>query len=152
MQVLSAPSEHNSNSPSSLLPTPGPETLSDPALSLREAALLTLKSKRRKPNWGLSHRSFPDDASCRLDYGQAHETTPPATTPPITPTPPLPILAPRNLEVEDGQIREEGEISDTEGTSPVTAQPSVHLELEPTPDFATFPPAVDQVRPGLNSA
>jgi hypothetical protein len=80
----------------------------DPASSLRAAALLTLKSKRRKqapegqPRPGLSIRTQPEMA-LQLDYGQDDIVSSPAA-PPAAEAP----------EMEDGQIREEGEISDSE--------------------------------------
>jgi len=87
--TLSASSSGSSGSSSSSL-------LPDPASSLRAAALLTLKSKRRKPTSGTSADRRPavdDNANAlQLDYGQ-QESEP--------------------IEVD---IREEGEISDTEGT------------------------------------
>ena len=86
----------------------------DPASSLRAAALLTLKSKRRKPNPStVLQASLParSDSQLQLDYGQGDSSPAPGKSsrtssagPPTTTT-----------DVEDGQIREEGEISDTEG-------------------------------------
>ncbi|KAJ7095792.1 hypothetical protein B0H15DRAFT_71624 [Mycena belliarum] len=88
---------------------------SDPADSLRAAALLTLKSKRRKPiadpsgSSGLSQRPPPTDTSVQLDYGQEDIGSSPTDV--AMPSVPLKTSHP---DSEDGQLREEGEISDSE--------------------------------------
>ncbi|KAJ7134715.1 hypothetical protein C8R44DRAFT_870318 [Mycena epipterygia] len=85
---------------------------SDPASSLRAAALLTLKSKRRKPtvdtsgSSGHSQRPPTTDSSLQLDYGQ--EDTGSSPTDVAIP------LKTSHPDLEDGQMREEGEISDSE--------------------------------------
>ncbi|KAJ7212022.1 hypothetical protein GGX14DRAFT_362304 [Mycena pura] len=88
---------------------------SDPASSLRAAALLTLKSKRRKPvdTAGSSGRPHPQlsDTSIQLDYGQ--EEVIKSSTKDVE-MPPVPSLKTSNSGTEDGQMREEGEISDSE--------------------------------------
>ncbi|KAF8895336.1 hypothetical protein BD779DRAFT_719071 [Infundibulicybe gibba] len=94
---------------------------SDPASSLRAAALLTLKSKRRKPAPTQSTQPMalirppPPDNSIHLDYGQEDISSSPPTIPaaPTVSTPKVPVKTP-SPEVEEGQIREEGEISDEE--------------------------------------
>jgi hypothetical protein len=86
--TLSASSSGSGSSLSSSL-------LSDPASTLRAAALLTLKSKRRKPT--VDRPAMDDNApTLQLDYGQ-QEVVP--------------------IEMD---IREEGEISDTEGSAAPT--------------------------------
>jgi hypothetical protein len=88
---------------------------SDPADSLRAAALLTLKSKRRKPivdtsgGSGSSQRPPPPDTSVQLDYGQDDI----GSSPTDVAMPPVPLKA-SHPDLEDGQMREEGEISDSE--------------------------------------
>ncbi|KAJ7147043.1 hypothetical protein C8R43DRAFT_1011618 [Mycena crocata] len=89
---------------------------SDPASSLRAAALLTLKSKRRKPtidtsgNPGPSQRPPPTDTSLQLDYGQEDIGSSPTDVAMV----PVPLKA-SHPDLEDaGQTREEGEISDSE--------------------------------------
>ncbi|KAJ6508671.1 hypothetical protein C8R45DRAFT_449537 [Mycena sanguinolenta] len=79
---------------------------SDPASSLRAAALLTLKSKRRKPNVDTSghSRPLPTDTSVQLDYGQDDIGSSPTDV----------AMLPLKRDPEDGLIREEGEISDSE--------------------------------------
>lgn len=106
----------------------------DPTSSLRAAALLTLKSKRRKPTADqkpissiLSGRPPPPDTSFQLDYGQEDV----AISPPVPVIPPAtPLVKTPLLNMEDGQVREEGEISDEEeappppDTNPVTLKDS----------------------------
>ncbi|KAJ7259537.1 hypothetical protein B0H12DRAFT_1108572 [Mycena haematopus] len=83
---------------------------SDPVSSLRAAALLTLKSKRRKPivdtsgASGPSQRPPPTDTSVQLDYGQDDVGSSPTDV----------AMPPLKRDPEDGQTREEGEISDSE--------------------------------------
>ncbi|KAK0201808.1 hypothetical protein DFS33DRAFT_1264121 [Desarmillaria ectypa] len=86
----------------------------DPASSLRAAALLTLKSKRRKAageqsaTAALPARPPPIADSFQLDYGQEDGSSSTARAPAPGPSKPYPV------DMEDGQIREEGEISDSE--------------------------------------
>ncbi|GAV99874.1 hypothetical protein LENED_001360 [Lentinula edodes] len=105
------------------------------ASSLRAAALLTLKSsKRRKVNPDqaqsstLPIRPAAVDNSVQLDYGQDDAETDIASSPPEKPSlnqqPPPSIKIPE-VDMEDGQVREEGEISDSEEVSPVIAAASV---------------------------
>ncbi|KAF7365121.1 MADS-box domain-containing protein [Mycena venus] len=118
---------------------------SDPASSLRAAALLTLKSKRRKPvvdtsgASGLSQRPPPADTSVQLDYGQDDISSSPTDVA----MPPAQL----KLDPEDGQLREEGEISDSED-APIRDPP------HPGPS-SPVPPReciidADHVRPGLS--
>ncbi|KAK7048450.1 MADS-box domain-containing protein [Favolaschia claudopus] len=84
----------------------------DPASSLRAAALLTLKSKRRKPTVdisalsGLPQRPQTTDPSVQLDYGQDDIASSPTDVAMTGPT--------LKNEPNDNQPREEGEISDSE--------------------------------------
>ncbi|KAJ6585077.1 hypothetical protein B0H19DRAFT_409694 [Mycena capillaripes] len=88
---------------------------SDPASSLRAAALLTLKSKRRKPivdtSGGsvLPQRPQPTDTSVQLDYGQEDI----GSSPTDVAMPSAPLKNP-HPDPEDEKLREEGEISDSE--------------------------------------
>ncbi|OBZ68743.1 hypothetical protein A0H81_11119 [Grifola frondosa] len=127
----------------------------DPAASLRAAALLTLKSKRRKP---LSASDAPRPVavppSIQLDYGQEE----PSGASSIASSPAAP---PASIDVDDGQTREEGEISDSElPPARVCKPPRVSpVKIEPTPVMippvmtvsTIVAPAVDpsHVRPGL---
>jgi hypothetical protein len=112
---------------------------SDPASSLRAAALLTM-SKRRKPTSETSSsvlpsRPLPLDTSFQLDYGQddpsplhsGRATTPSKSTPP--PQPPA-----VSTKTDDDQVREEGEISDSEEPppqlrDPTSPQESINLKI-----------------------
>ncbi|KAJ7175950.1 hypothetical protein C8R46DRAFT_1080160 [Mycena filopes] len=142
-------------------PKSPPAEGSDPADSLRAAALLTLKAKRRKPivdTSGSPLRPPPVDHSLRLDYGQDDIDSSPtdvAMPPPLKPDP------------EDPN-REEGEISDSEealskpaSSKPPRDTPTVVKVESPTHDFLDrirAPPPLslgeqlidaDHVRPGL---
>ena len=105
---------------------------SDAASSLRAAALLTLKSKRRKNATdtpgppSLPARPPPSDAAIHLDYGQLEE--PPSTV--AAPSRPSKSHSP---PLEDVQMREEGEISDEESDQPPS--PSRPVSDTPTPPF-----------------
>ncbi|THH08443.1 hypothetical protein EW146_g8988 [Bondarzewia mesenterica] len=118
---------------------------SDPASSLRQAALLTLRSKRRKAtaasvsSTSLSSRPTPTtSASIVLDYGQEEPSSEAASfVAPSTSSTLVPVLAPSSgssvtepppsrpprkgetsvppVQEEDTTMREEGEISDNEG-------------------------------------
>ncbi|KIK93378.1 hypothetical protein PAXRUDRAFT_517799 [Paxillus rubicundulus Ve08.2h10] len=97
----------------------------DAASSLRAAALLS--RKRRKVASEIAPLRPAPEPSFQLDYGQDDSSTSPAHAAPtakkqpvpeaqLAPSPPAPTS--QMEDIEDGQIREEGEISDTE-TSPV---------------------------------
>lgn len=110
----------------------------DPASSLRAAALLTLKSKRRKP---VGEQPMPIEPIARqppvntieLDYGQ-DEVAPVSLKPATPPVPQAPSqLEAPVVDMEDGQIREEGEISDSEEVSPADAAPPANMKRQPTP-------------------
>jgi hypothetical protein len=121
------------------------------AQSLRAAALLS--RKRRKvaieQTPGLPQRP-PVEQTMQLDYGQEENFTPPANSfatqnkvpsaseePPPDPTP----------EIEDGQIREEGEISDTEESAPLPAP----RPTSPPPKFRRLETSSKDSRPSPTS-
>lgn len=97
----------------------------DPASTLRAAALLTLKSKRRRPNPTvhtlkppMAARPVPEN-QVQLDYGN-EDSAPPQTADSLQVAQlpkPEENLVPPSSEIEDGQIREEGEISEEEDSS-----------------------------------
>jgi hypothetical protein len=101
---------------------------SDFASSLREAALLTLKTKRRKatvaplPAAALS-RPAPPASSLQLDYGNDEPSSPLATSETTISSKSSASQAPP-AQIEPGPAREEGEISDNED-SPVEPKPSL---------------------------
>ncbi|KAI0320540.1 hypothetical protein OF83DRAFT_1169245 [Amylostereum chailletii] len=116
---------------------------SDPAQSLRQAALLTLRNnKRRKPATSLADASItglptrPTLAAAptiQLDYGQGDSSTPVSTSEP-SPTngpvnplkspPPVNRSEPTPSKDEDVSMREEGEISESEEEPPPPAPPA----------------------------
>ncbi|KAH7908051.1 hypothetical protein BJ138DRAFT_1069425 [Hygrophoropsis aurantiaca] len=102
----------------------------DPASSLRALALRSRKRRKVAADNPPPLRPVPEP-SMQLDYGQ-DDTEPPSVSPtaahPVGPrkpsiSTPTSASAP-NPEIEDGQIREEGEISDTEGTPPPQQRPA----------------------------
>lgn len=116
---------------------PSTDTSDDPASSLRAAALLSRKSKRRNPpsdstvSLPPQARPVPTDSSIQLDYGQDDI----ASSPPDVPMDPVNTPANSKPEVsfqdmEDGQLREEGEISESEGPN----------STPPSPKRAAYPP------------
>ncbi|KAG2338509.1 hypothetical protein BDR05DRAFT_1004207 [Suillus weaverae] len=96
----------------------------DPAQSLRAAALLSRKRRKvavEKPP--VLPQRPPVEQALRLDYGQEDTATSPASSAnfPATETQVLSTSqeVPNPIpDIEDGQIREEGEISDTEEAAP----------------------------------
>lgn len=117
-------SDNSTNDAASDHALAGSGSPSDPASSLRAAALLTMKPKRRKPTAdqpaGLPQRPIP--SGLMLNYGE-EESSPPTTAASSAldkaSTPPGKVVA---LQVEDN--REEGEISDTEATPPAKPKAS----------------------------
>ncbi|KAG6916433.1 hypothetical protein DXG01_006761 [Tephrocybe rancida] len=122
---------------------PPPSLVIDPASSLRELALKTLKSRRKPqtdtPIPAVSSRPPVSDVSFQLDYGQDEISqprdipqSPPLSTPksPVIHTPkpattspkPLSVSTPKPTPVPDNQAREEGEISDEEDVQPAPIQ------------------------------
>ncbi|TFY60168.1 hypothetical protein EVJ58_g5315 [Rhodofomes roseus] len=130
----------------------GPSSATDPAASLREAALLTLKSRRRKLGSGSEPAGIPPrpqvvqvtsvEPSIQLDYGQ-EEPSGGSSTASVSSVAQSAKSATPEPEEDDGQGREEGEISDSEPTpaSPV-AQPEVAREakIKPAPRAVVKPP------------
>lgn len=133
----------------------------DHAASLRAAALLTLKSKRRRLTISSSDSPHPPrptlaPPSIQLDYGSEEPSggvssiaSSPAIQPVVSAAP-----VPEQMDVDDSQGREEGEISDSESTSTPPA-PVVDTKAGPTPqivqpDQATVrmpPPPVPKIEP-----
>ncbi|KAF5382596.1 hypothetical protein D9615_002894 [Tricholomella constricta] len=105
---------------------------SDPASSLRAAALLTLKLRRKAQAdpaiSTLPSRPPPGEPALQLDYGQEESTsTPREASPPPTVEPP------------ESQAREEGEISDEEATQPTAARPILRAPTPPPPGRQRHP-------------
>ncbi|KAG1751183.1 hypothetical protein EDB19DRAFT_1628580 [Suillus lakei] len=105
---------------------PPPQDLDfvDPAQSLRAAALLSRKRRKvavEQPT--VLPQRPPVEQTLHLDYGQEDTATTfsPSTNFPATETRATPTSeeVPNSIpDIEDGQIREEGEISDTEEAAP----------------------------------
>jgi hypothetical protein len=94
----------------------------DPATALRAAALSTLKSKRRKqvdvaPSPPTRPRNTrTNEPTIQLDYG-GDEISEPSTSTHQPVPPPAPPKEDSPADVEDGEIREEGEVSEPEDQS-----------------------------------
>ncbi len=126
-------------------------TSEDFAATLRAAALMTLKSKRRKPTVVKTEpipiRSFAEPPSIELDYGQEEPTgaSSIASSPVI---PPATALAPpvqsasKPMDVDEGAYREEGEISDSEMAS---ATPQAKAEPQ-SPVLHKASPVIPQMQ------
>ncbi|KAI0632426.1 hypothetical protein C8Q77DRAFT_1060166 [Trametes polyzona] len=106
----------------------------DPAALLRAAALMTLKSKRRRPTIVKTEpvppRSFVAPPSIELDYGQEEPagTSSIASSPAVAPAKPT-IPPPSHLggtDADEGAAKEEGEISESE-----LAPPTPPAKVEP---------------------
>ncbi|KAG7440855.1 uncharacterized protein BT62DRAFT_564608 [Guyanagaster necrorhizus] len=126
---------------------------SDSASSLRAAALLTLKSKRRKAageqsaTAALPARPPPITDSFQLDYGQEDVVSSAASAPTPGSSKPHPV------DMEDGQIREEGEISDSEEQL-ATAAPLTKPSPLPLKAAQSQPPQLEpahEIKPSLAS-
>ena len=103
------------------------------AQSLRAAALLSRKRRRVEQAPALPQRP-PVEQTMQLDYGQEESST--SATPLFATQNKVPSASddlPTNStpDVEDGQIREEGEISDTEEAPP----PPAARPTSPPPKF-----------------
>ena len=125
----------------SQLPSSDPPT-EDTAASLRAAALLTLRSKKRKVATNGSEPRLPPRAavappSIELDYGsEAAAGSSSVATPSIpAPIPSAPVKS-EPMEVDRSLSREEGEISDSEDPP---------VSLPPPPEPST--PRLKQVQP-----
>ncbi|KZT18437.1 hypothetical protein NEOLEDRAFT_169350 [Neolentinus lepideus HHB14362 ss-1] len=141
-------------------------SLDDPMYSLRAAALMTLKSKRRKPansveqTVSLSTRPAHVHPDIQLDYGDEASSAVNGSRTPIASTNEGPITAPDQgrstdaMDIEEGQIREEGEISDTETPpppQPYTTSPSKDLASSSKAPKAVAPPTL-AARLGLKTS
>lgn len=117
----------------------------DAAQSLRDAALRTLKAKRkRSPGHAQNLPTAPSrmrptaniaPPSIHLDYGNDESTTTPPK-PPVQPTKTKP--SPQPLPALDSTSREEGEISDSESTPTMSAKP---LDPPLNPSARPFQPS-----------
>ncbi|KAI0669234.1 hypothetical protein C8Q78DRAFT_978111 [Trametes maxima] len=146
---------------------PSSNVSEDQAASLRAAALMTLKSKRRKTTTSqaepmLPHRSFAAPPTIELDYGQEETAGPSslASSPvvaPVKPTKSLPV-DPAPMEVDDVATREEGEISDSElapstpkaksePRSPTLAKTSSVVQGQPKQPRGSTPPSIAALPP-----
>ncbi|KAM6494385.1 hypothetical protein JOM56_010746 [Amanita muscaria] len=124
---------------------PSSNTSLDQVSSLREAALSTLRAKRRKP--GLEKASLsrpPPPDSIQLDYGQeeSHQPTPkptPSCLPKIVAS-----SSAKQLESvpEDVHMREEGEISEEEDIPPAPPAPK---ETPKSPVEDAKPPSANPI-------
>ncbi|KAG6377068.1 hypothetical protein JVT61DRAFT_1118 [Boletus reticuloceps] len=112
-----------------LAPAPSVPTL-DMASSLRTAALLSRKRRRVDPDASALPPRLAPELTLQLDYGHDDPAAPKLS--PITP-PTAPESAERTEDIEDGQIREEGEISDTETSPPPRWSPTPPPRLRQRP-------------------
>ncbi|KAI8978795.1 hypothetical protein BD414DRAFT_421433 [Trametes punicea] len=103
----------------------------DYAASLRAAALMTLKAKKRKATTSPAepmrpHRAYPMTDTIELDYGQEEPvgTLSIASSSPAAATSAKPVAStssvsvPEQMQVDGDSAREEGEISDSEMAPP----------------------------------
>lgn len=104
------------------LPEPSASS-SDPATSLRAAALLTLKSKRRKPAHVDALPTRPVPGGITLNYGDGESS-------PATPTPDSTIDKSKKA-TQAGDNREEGEISDSETPPPEVSSAATAAQSNP---------------------
>ncbi|KAI0662226.1 hypothetical protein C8Q70DRAFT_963776 [Cubamyces menziesii] len=126
----------------------------DYAASLRAAALMTLKAKRRKPATSqaepiLPHRAFAPADTIELDYGQEEPIAASsiASSPPVAPAKlPTPLSTSTGpMDVDHVQAREEGEISDSEMAPPT---PKTKLEpMSPVLDKPPTPTSLNRLEP-----
>ncbi|KAI1794896.1 hypothetical protein LXA43DRAFT_883078 [Ganoderma leucocontextum] len=121
----------------------------DPAASLRAAALLTLKSKRRKLSSTADipqiPRPFvPAAPSIELDYGSEEPSGGPPSESPAPTVQSVQDAASEQepMNVDDDQAREEGEISDSE-----TAPPTPNSKPQASPKVADQEKAAAQMPP-----
>ena len=89
--------------------------MTDIASSLRAAALLSRKRRKVDPDASALPPRLAQEPSLQLDYGNDEQ------------------------DIEDGQIREEGEISDTEASPPPRPSPTPPPRLRQRP-FTLQPP------------
>lgn len=135
--------QHSTTQPS--VSDPSSSTTMDTAQSLRDAALRTLKAKRkRSPGHPQNLPTAPSrmrptanlaPPGIQLDYGNDESTTTPPK-PPRQPAKTTPLLQPTSTI--DFTSREEGEISDSESTPTMSAKP---LDLPLNPTARSFQPS-----------
>ena len=127
-----------------------PSTASADPSSLRAAALLTLKAKRRKPALEQSSsfsRPLPANDAFQLDYGQGDspdhsmDTSKPSNT--TANPPPVSPAQPADTKNRDIQMREEGEISDEEETSLPSLPPNPSPTQGKSSPSPVYPKNVD---------
>ncbi|EIW81027.1 hypothetical protein CONPUDRAFT_153576 [Coniophora puteana RWD-64-598 SS2] len=124
------------------------ELQEDAAASLRAAALLSRKRRKIVPEKPPAPAARPHiEPSFQLDYGQEDVGSQPQFTSILTHSPPpenkpspLPKAASPVSDIEDGQIREEGEISDEEPPPPAPPPP-VRKSLSPRRNLRRSPSA-----------
>ena len=102
----------------------------DMASSLRAAALLSRKRRRVDPDTSALPPRLAPGPSLQLDYGNDDPADP--KSPPVL-HPPAPKPTGLTEDIEDGQIREEGEISDTENSPPPRRSPTPPPRLRQRP-------------------
>jgi hypothetical protein len=131
----------NQNPSSGAQPPPtGTASTKDPASSLRAAALLTLKLKRKKlPSDSDSSAIFgprtriPARSTIQLDYGQDDSSStalPPQSNSLATSTSTDIASSASFQDIDDSQAREEGEISDSEAAAASKSQPFVKKDTK----------------------
>ncbi|EED81046.1 predicted protein [Postia placenta Mad-698-R] len=118
----------------------------DPTASLRAAALMTLKSKRRKQGTlpdTLSRSAAVPSQSFELDYGQDEPAAPSVSV----------TVKTEPKDEDDAQAREEGEISDSEPPATPVVQPKLGLLADVKPPIKESnklpaPPKLPPIRTG----
>ncbi|KAI0826768.1 hypothetical protein BC628DRAFT_1319417 [Trametes gibbosa] len=141
---------------------PSTHAAEDHAASLRAAALMTLKSKRRKNPFVKvemvpAPRALAAPPSIELDYGQedAVVSSSIASSPVVPPAKVVTCLTeePEPMDIDDSPGREEGEISDSEvlQSTPQTKlepqSPVLEQSALPTPPIASVPSSSIAVAP-----
>ena len=116
-------------------------------------ALSTLRSRRKahgnapEPSAGLPTRPASSSQQVELDYGSEETPNGAPSKPPavvasaVVPKPPS---APEPMDVDEGQAREEGEISDTESTPPPKVAPQVPVRTAPARSQPIKSPSKDR--------
>ncbi|EED82371.1 predicted protein [Postia placenta Mad-698-R] len=129
----------------------------DPTASLRAAALMTLKSKRRKQGTlpdTLSRSAAVPFQSFELDYGQDEPAGASSTASSDTTAPSVSVTVKTEPKDEDdAQAREEGEISDSEPPATPVVQPKLGLLADVKPPIKESnklpaPPKLPPIRTG----
>lgn len=129
----------------------------DPTASLRAAALMTLKSKRRKQGTlpdTLSRSAAVPSQSFELDYGQDEPAGASSIASSDTTAPSVSVTVKTEPKDEDdAQAREEGEISDSEPPATPVVQPKLGLLADVKPPIKESnklpaPPKLPPIRTG----